>query len=251
MIRTILTIVACGGVIALAACSSSEEDAFSSSDAFCAAKADAECNNLAASCGTTVDTCKRVREDACKSAAARATGAGRAYRANAAQPCIDKVNEAFSAKVVDPKKEAESVDLCERVFGGTKAKNAACANTFECEGALVCDRDVCSDKKETQLGEPCNNPGQVCVAGAYCQQQGQNRFCVEKKKLDEICTAEAPCNESLRCVNRCVALVAVGQPCDKDSDCAAEAPYCDGATKKCRIKYQAGTQACRDFGSTL
>lgn len=252
MIRNLLTLVACGGLVALVACSGSDEDeAFSTSSAFCTAKAEAECKNLAGTCGATEELCKPKRTDACNTAATAATGTGRAYRANAAQGCIDKVNAAFSPKVIDPAKETEANEACERVFGGTKAKNAACASTFECDGALVCDRGVCADKSATALGEACNNPGQVCAAGSYCQQQGQNKFCVEKKKVGEICTAEAPCKEDLRCVNSCVARVASGGACDKDEECAAEAPYCDPAAKKCRPKYQAGTQACRDYGGTL
>lgn len=250
--RRVLTLVAWGGLTVLAACQgSTEEDAFSTSSAFCSAKADAECKNLAGTCGAGNDLCKSRRTDACNTAAGVATSAGRAYRPNAAQGCIDKINEVFSPKVIDPGKELEAIDVCERVFGGTKAKNAACASSFECTGALVCDRGVCADKSPTALGEACNNPGQVCAAGSYCQPQGQNKFCVEKKKLGEICTADAPCKEELRCVNSCVARVPGGGACDNDGECAAEAPYCDTVAKKCRPKYQAGTAACRDYGGTL
>jgi len=252
MIRS-LTVTAClflTGVVTLA-CSSDEADKFGSSDAFCAAKAEAECNNLAASCGATVEVCKQKRTSVCTSAAAAASGQGRSYRANAAQPCVDKVNEVYAAKAITSAQEKSVTEVCERVFGGVRTKNQACVNTFECEGSLICDLTVCTEKSDTKIGEACNNPGQRCQTDSYCQLQGVNKFCVAANKENETCAADSPCIESLRCVNRCIPKVTVGNPCDEDSNCAEEAPYCDTALKKCRPKYQAGTAACRDYGSTL
>lgn len=254
MIRNLLTVVALGGAVALVACSSSEEEKFSSSDAFCEAKAGAECDNLALSCGNSVDTCKRLRADACKSAGSQATATGRVYKAANAQGCIDAVNTAFSPKVVDPEKEQLANEACERVYSGTKAKNVQCANTYECDGTMVCDKTVCADKQLTPVGSACGDPGKVCDKGAYCQQQGPNKFCVAKKGLDEICTPDSPCKEDLRCVGgasggSCKPRVAAGGACNVDDDCAKEAPYCDPTGKTCRQKYQQGTTACKAFGN--
>jgi hypothetical protein len=249
MMRKTLTFVALGGVVALFACSSSEDSEFSSSDSFCAAKADTECKHLALSCGVTVDQCKSKRTNLCNGGAATAAGQNRQYRANAARPCIDKTDEVFKEKVILPEKEAEVLEVCDRVFGGTLAKNAPCEISLQCEGSMICDRGVCADKLATKLGEACNNPGQVCEKGSFCTLQGQNKFCVAKKKLSEICTAESPCAEDLRCVNSCVPRVTVGGKCDNDGECAPEAPYCDAAKKTCLPKYQAGTAACKEYGA--
>jgi hypothetical protein len=255
--RNSLILIALGGLVALVACSSSEADKFGSSDQFCSAKAEAECNNLAKPCGASVDACKTKRAQTCNAGAATAAGQGRSYRANAAQGCIDKVNEIYkdSAGNVTPDGEASVTKVCERVFGGSKAERTPCANTYECEGSLICD-GVCSTEETVSLNGGCANAGQVCATGLYCQASGGTgkRFCVDKNKLGDQCGDTNPCLETLRCVTgRCVDKVTVGNPCDNDSECAVEAPFCDLTTtpKKCRPKYQAGTSACRDFGSSI
>jgi hypothetical protein len=253
--RNILTLIALGG-LALA-CSSSAADKFGSSDQFCTAKAEAECNNLAKPCGASVDACKSKRAASCNTAAAAAAGQGRSYRPNAAQDCIDKVNSVYanSAGNVTPDGDASVVTVCERVFGGSKAERDPCANTFECSGALICD-SVCAVQETVGLNGGCANAGQVCDKGLYCQASGGTgkRFCVAKNKLNDSCGATNPCSEAFRCLTgSCVDRVTVGNPCDADSDCAAEAPFCDLTTtpKKCRPKYQAGTSACKEYGSNI
>jgi hypothetical protein len=250
--RNLLTLIAFGGVVALVACSSSEADKFGSSDSFCSARADAECAQLAPKCGATVDACKQKRMSTCTAANSMAASLGGSYVSSAAQDCIDKINEVYKDKAtnVTPDGEADVAKVCGRVFRGSKAANTPCANTIECSGALICDRTVCAAEDITKVSAACNNPGQVCEKGAYCQQQGAVKFCVTKKALNESCTADSPCVESARCVNMCVALVAAGGACNMDADCAPEAPYCDqtSSPKKCRPKYESTSPACRDFG---
>lgn len=255
MIRNLLlTIMACGG--AIVACSSSVEEKYASVDSFCSAKADAECTNLAASCAGTVESCKLLRVDACKSAGTTAQAAGRNYKAANAEACITKVSATYSPKVVDPEKEVELIDTCERVFAGSKPANTPCQSNYECDGTQVCDKTVCAAKSETAIGSACANPGQVCAKGAYCAQQGPNKFCVAKKAVGEICTPDSPCKEDLRCVGagasggNCQTRVAISQKCDSDNDCAASAPYCEPSVKECRLKYQPGTKACKDLGGS-
>jgi hypothetical protein len=249
----ILTLFALGG-LALA-CSSTPEDKFASSDQFCTAKAEAECNNLAKPCGAGVDACKAKRVAACNSAATAAAGQGRSYRSNAVQDCLDKINSVFtnSAVNVTPDSDASVVGVCERVFSGSKAEREPCANTFECGGALICD-SICSVQATVALNGGCANAGQLCDKGLYCQGTGKSSVCVARNKLGGACGATNPCLETLRCVaGSCADRVTVGSACDSDSDCAADAPLCDLTTtpKKCRPKYQAGTSACKDYGSTL
>lgn len=255
MIRNLLTVMACAGAFALVACSSSVEEKYPSTDSFCAAKADAECNNLAiVPCGATVEACKSLRVDACKAAATTAQGAGRNYKSTSAEACITKVTAVYSPKVIDAEKETEALEACERVFAGSKAANAPCATNYECEGSQICDKTVCATKVDTAIGSACANPGQFCAKGSFCAQQGPNKFCVAKKAENEICTPDSPCKEDLRCVGAgasggsCKPRVTVSGKCDTDNDCASSAPACEPVKKECRAKFERGTQACRDLG---
>ena len=250
--RHLLTLIAFGSVVALAACSSTEADKFASSDAFCTAKAEAECNGLAKKCGASTDACSKARVSACNSAGAAAANQGRSYRANAAQECIDSINATYKngGNDVTPKAETETTKVCERVFSGSKKDNDACANTFECEGALICDKGLCVKEEKVSVKSQCNNAGQVCETGvAFCQPAGATKLCVEANKLDAPCRADSPCIEMLRCVSlRCTAKVTAGNPCDNDGECATEAPYCDATAKKCRPKYESTSAACKLYG---
>jgi len=255
--RNLLTLIGFGGLVALVAlvaCSSDDPDKFGSSDAYCTARAESECTNLAKKCGASADACKTKRVATCNNAAAAAANEGRSYRANAVQGCIDKIEEVYKdgANNVTPEGEVEVTTFCERVFGGDKKEREPCAKNFECEGALICD-GVCIKPETVAKNAGCANAGQVCEKGTYCQATGGRKFCVDKNKLDETCGVESPCIESLRCVNRCIAKVTVGQPCDTDGECADEAPFCDLTTtpRKCRPKYESTTSACKEFGSTL
>ena len=255
--RNLLSLMTFGGLVALVACSSSTTDAgpFASSDSFCASKSEAECNNLAKKCGSSVDACKSKRLDTCNKDAAAAKNVGRAYRSGAAQACIDKINDVYKdqAANITPTTEADAKKICDRVFGGAKQEREPCANTFECDGALVCD-GVCAKEEIVAINGGCGNAGQKCDNDTYCQPTGNKLFCVAKNKLGDNCDAvKNPCIESLRCVNQCTAKETVGQPCSNDGDCAIEAPFCDLTTspKKCRPKYESSTPACHEFGSTL
>jgi hypothetical protein len=251
-IRTIATLITFGSVAALAACSSSETDKFASSDSFCSAKAEAECNGLAKKCGAENDACKTERTGICNTGAATAANQGRSYRANAAQDCIDSINGTYKngGNDVTPEAEAETGEVCDRVFSGSKQESDTCQNTYECEGALICDKGVCIKEEKVATKGQCNNAGQTCETGAYCAQQGATKFCLEKKKLDEACNdPDTPCIESLRCLTgRCVAKVTAGNPCANDGECSSAAPYCDTTANKCRPKYESTSPACQPYG---
>jgi hypothetical protein len=252
--RKLLTFMALsiGGLVAVAACSSTADEPFSSSDKFCASKAETLCNNLALKCGATVDACKSKQTSLCNTAASAATAQGRSYQSSAVQACLDKLNEVFGSQAVNAtlKTEAEAADVCDRVFRGSKAVMTPCASTFECTGSLICD-SVCAEKVIVPLNGGCGNAGQVCDDDTYCQPLGSKNFCVAKKKDGEICGTDAPCVATERCVNHCVAKVTVSQPCDNDGECANEAPYCDltSMPHQCRPKYESRNPACKDYGA--
>lgn len=248
--RNLLILMALGGVAALFACSSEDADKFGSSDSFCTSKAETECQLVGTpKCGVAAETCKQARISACKTAAATAAGAGGSYVSSAAQDCIDKIDEIYKG-TINPDTEAEAAKVCDRVFRGSKAVNTQCGSTVECEGSLICDAviKVCAEEQPTSLKSACGNPGQVCEKGSYCQPQGAAKFCVEKKKLNDICGVDNPCDDTLRCVNHCQPRSTGGQACDTDNDCAPEAPFCD-TTKKCRPKYESTSAACKTYGA--
>ncbi len=249
--RNLLSVIAIGGIVALVACSSTEEDKFASSDSFCSSKAEAECNGLAQKCGATVDACKTERTGLCKTGVVTAQGQGRTYKAGKVQDCLDSINNTYRNGATSVTQEAETGTdaVCARVLGGSKAELQACTSTYECDGSLVCDKGVCAPEEKVAMGKQCNNAGQVCESGSYCQQQGATKFCNAKNALAAACSADAPCAETLRCLTgHCAERVTAGQPCDNDGECGAAAPYCDTATKKCRPKYESTSAACQDFG---
>jgi len=249
--RNLLSAIAFGGVVALVACSSTEEDKFASPDTFCSSKAEAECNGLAAKCGATVDACKTERTTLCKSGVVTANGQGRTYKADKVQDCLDSINNTYRSGGSSVTQEAETTTaaICARVVSGSKKELQACTNTSECDGALVCDKGVCAPEEKVSIGKQCNNAGQVCETGSFCQQQGATKSCNAKSALGGPCATDVPCAETLRCLtNRCVERVTGGQPCDNDGECGAAAPYCDPTAKKCRPKYESSSAACNDYG---
>jgi hypothetical protein len=250
MFRRILVLMACGGAIALAACSDDEGDRYPDTDSFCTARAEEECKGVYALCATSVESCTAKRKPACLSEAATATSQGRSYRAGSAEACISKTHDLYDAKTIDPKTQTEQIDVCQRVFTGTKTKTQSCDVAYQCEGTLVCDKAYCADKVEKNADEGCNDPGAVCKDGYFCAGDATSlKFCKPKAAKGEACSETTPCTDGLRCDGTCQDKVGPGQACKSSEDCAAAAPYCDvGGTGKCQLQFQAGTQACKDFG---
>lgn len=252
MIRRALGLMAFGcGLVVVAACGDdTPAEKYPTADSFCAAKAAEECKAVGAACAVPDDKCKATRAGACNGTAGGATGQGRSYRPENAESCIAKTTIVYADRVIDPVKEEAFVEACERVFMGTKKKNEACSNAYDCEGSLVCDLDkkLCAVKAEKKADEPCNNPGDICGKGLYCQARGAVKFCTPKNKLGDTCNeTDAPCDEGLRCnTTTCVAKTGVGEGCDANTECLSG--FCD-ADKKCRARsYATETGTCKDFG---
>lgn len=251
MLRKALRSMAFSSGLALVACGGEDRPAekYPTSDAFCAAKAAAECAAVAASCSVTDERCKDVRKSACNTAAGAATGQGRTYRASNAEACITKTSEVYASRTIDSAKEAAFDEACERVFAGSKKLSEACVQKYDCEGSIICDTDkgFCAQPVSKKEREPCNNPGDICGTGLYCQPNGASNFCATKNKLGESCNATMPCLEDLRCNGTsCVVLEAAGEPCDSNDQCSTG--FCN-ADRKCQAKqYASETGTCKDFG---
>lgn len=251
MIRNLLTLVAFGGAVALVACSDDAGEKYPDTESFCAAKAKEECAGVAASCATSEEACAAARKPACLQAAGQATGEARNYKAAVAENCLGKTHDLYAAKVPDATKEEEQTDACERVFAGDKKAAEACQSTYECEGALICDKGFCAEKVLREIDKPCTDSGAVCVDDAYCADRGGGqKFCSPKKSKGDICTPDVPCKDDLRCTGTCVDKVGPGGDCTADADCGTAAPYCEPKMKRCQLKYQAGTAACKEFGGS-
>lgn len=252
------SMAAAAAAVSFIACSSSEADKYPSSEAFCAARAQEECQ-VAGFCGTSADKCKSQRQGLCTNEAAQASNAGRLYRASNAEDCITKAHNLYAKTSFTPAEKGSVDYACGRVFKGNVQVNGPCQIDFDCNGDYVCDKGRCAGKTAKKLNEPCANPGEVCEAGTYCAKDGSGLVvCQAKRTLGQPCstsaTEPAPCIETARCAGTgvCETRVPQGGTCDVGFDqCAAEAPYCDGTTKKCVAQIifaPSQTELCKDFG---
>lgn len=243
-----------GGLVLLAACGDDDPPAakYPTSESFCGAKAAAECKPVAAACTVSEDTCKIARANACNVAAGQATAQGRTYRSGNAEACIEKTTAVYETRVIDSVKLAAFEEACERVFNGAKTKSDRCASAYDCEGSLVCDLDkgFCADRVTKKLKDPCNNPGDICDAGLFCEGQPGAKFCATKIAVGGACSPPAlPCAEDLRCATSiCVALQEAGQVCQADDEC--KTGFCN-PDEKCQARqYASETGTCKDFGGS-
>lgn len=247
--RTFLACMGLVGTVFATACGDDEApaDRYPTTDSFCAAKAAAECGEVAGECTVSDDTCESARKSSCMNAAGAATAQGRTYQPGSAQECIDRTTLLYGDRVLDVTKLETFEEACERVFMGAKKRSEACTNAYDCEGTLVCDKGFCADEVAKRLKDPCNNPGDVCDTGLFCQVQSGARFCAEKGTLGANCGPELPCLENLRCNSTsCVALMNAGDPCNVNDDCSTH--YCN-PDKKCQaLRYASETGTCKDFG---
>jgi len=254
MIRKMLMLVGFGAGMALLACTTDDAtEKYPSADSFCTAKANEECvtSKLAEACSVANDRCKDQRLIACNKVTSAATSSGRTYRGSNVDACLQRLHEAYQDRVVSADKDKAATEACEKVFVGLKKKSETCTGLYDCEGTLTCDLEkgsVCAEKRTLAKDDPCNNPGEICGPGLYCQQRGGTKFCSDRNKEGDACKADAPCLEALRCAQTCVAKVDPGNPCDKNEDCKSS--FCN-TSKKCEAKKYAGDAfTCIDFGST-
>lgn len=253
MIRSTFGVATALCIALVTACGDDEApaDKYPTSDSFCTAKAASECDAVAAACSVSDDACRTARKSACNTAAGAATAQGRAYRPASAQECIDKVTALYADRVLDPAKTEAFEDACERVFTGDKKKSDACDNAYACEGTLFCDVDkgFCADKVTKKLNDPCNNPGDTCEKGLFCQDKGGgSRFCTAKGTLGVTCQVPAmPCAEDLYCNGTaCVARQAAGATCTTGDECVTG--YCNPSHQCQAPQYASETGTCKDFG---
>ncbi len=228
-----------------AACSSGESERYPTPDSFCAALASEVCAGVAGPCAVSLEKCTSAAKGVCL-----AGGTGRTYQSARAEICVNKTREVFSARTIDPSSEQAQKGVCDRVFVGTSGVNAACKQSADCNGELICDAafGLCATPASRNLNDPCNNPGDACVAGTFCTGMGAAlKVCVGRGHFGDSCSV-VPCLEDLRCSGTCQAKLDPQAPCTGDDDCPSTAASCDSVQGKCLPKYSVGSVACGAYG---
>ena len=247
--------------VAVVACSSdSAAPPFPDVSAFCTGVANAECNNIASVCGSTVDACKTARATHCNTLATggtaaetdafSVTGSTRKYTSGGAQACIDQVNKISAQRTITPADFKATQAVCNKVFQGTADKNQACTVDADCTGAFICDKKFCATKVDKALSDPCGNPGDVCDDTSYCA-TGTPSICTPRGKVNAACSADKPCTKDLYCLGVCTAKKASGTTCNASTECADAAPFCDpNNTMKCDsgLSFAPNAPSCKAFG---
>ena len=235
---------------AIAACGSDDVPKYQDANSFCDAKATEECKVASGPCAVTTAICHGARMAACLGDAAAATSEGRTYAQGLAATCLARTDAVFADRVPDATKEAAYDDACARVFAGNKTLSQACASEYECVQDLVCDveKGFCGTKAIKKNNEPCNNPGEICDVGLYCQARSSSKFCSPKAKEGDACSATFPCDDDFTCKTTCMAKLEAGDSCATSAECVTN--LCN-AQKKCAARqFPSTTGTCADFGGS-
>ena len=219
-------------------------------DAFCAARADAECA-VSDLCTVKKDACITKRKDFCKSSAFASSALGLSYNPDGADQCILQLSTAYKAdKALIKAEELALLEAaCLKVFSGKVEKNKACTATAQCVGTLICDKGFCADAVQKAPDTPCGNPGESCVPGYLCTGEGV-KTCVKLKSLGELCVGTDTCDPSLLCNGTCKKKLEIGDTCVVSRDCGSN--LCDDALKKCVVglTFATGADSCKKYGGT-
>ncbi|HRG99807.1 MAG TPA: hypothetical protein PLR99_26360 [Polyangiaceae bacterium] len=235
------------------ACGSSDAPAgpkYATEDAFCAARADAECA-VSDLCTVKKDACVTKRKDFCKASTVASAALGLTYNPSVAELCILQVSTAYRAdKALIKADELAQLDAaCLKVFAGSVEKNKACTATAQCTGSLICDKGFCADAVIKGADTPCGNPGESCVPGYFCTGDGV-KTCVKLKALGELCVGTDTCDVGLLCNGTCKKKLEIGDTCVSSRDCASN--LCDDGLKKCTVglTFATGAESCKKYGGT-
>ena len=234
----------------IAACGSDDAPKYQDAHSFCDAKATEECKVASSPCAVTSSICHSARMTVCLGDATAASTEGRTYTQSLAATCLARTDAVFADRIPDATKEAAYDDACARVFAGSKTLSQACTSEYECVQDLVCDveKGFCGAKVVKKNNEPCNNPGEICAVGLYCQTRGASKFCSPKAKEGDVCSATSPCDDDLSCNTTCIAKLEAGDPCDSSAQCSTA--LCN-ARKNCAARqFPSVTGTCADFGGS-
>jgi hypothetical protein len=191
--RSWLLVGAVVGSVAAVASGCSGNNGPGSYTDFCTQEATAECGFVTGVCTElTSSTCQGFVYDACVTAAETAMEDDyRTYNASNVAACMSQITTAYQVLVIGmneslsyssisgPPGDQSTVDYqCAQVFTGNQGMGATCRDDYDCSGSLVCTpvapggTDLeCAPLTTVPDGQPCQNPGDVCVTGDTCQKQ--------------------------------------------------------------------------------
>ncbi len=194
--------------------------------AFCAEYAKLECAPTAAICSRMQAECEPIRKEACEDfVTPLMNGAGRLYRADNAEDCLEQVELTYKKTLITPADLGAMRDKCERVVEGSGAANGTCTVDQDCRTPLVCDRGRCGPVRVVAAGGNCANPGERCQPTEFCRAEGGLSVCGARADKGAACSATAPCKPTLRCATTCVDKAAIAAACSNDEECLSG--YCN------------------------
>jgi len=219
-------------LLACAAPSGSDpaKDGYLTPDAFCAGRAEAECQAVVVQkCGgKDADACSTKAKQSCLTAIPQGTR----YLPQNAAACIEQTRLAYQNAQLSADAIAKMKDACARVFSGPGAARAPCtvdadcsiADSLKCLVPLAEMAGKCLVPNVVEQGGPCANEADVCTPDFFCD--AMKKQCTPKAGMGESCYAQHPCAPGLKCngslfVTSCGPLAAAGTPCSLDEECAS------------------------------
>jgi hypothetical protein len=193
---------------------------------FCVEYAKRECGPTAAICSRNAAECEPIRRAACMSFVAPfQDGAGRVFRSDNAEDCLERVEETYKKSLITAADFSALRGTCSRVVEGAGAANATCGADQDCRSPLVCDKGRCGPQRVVAAGANCANPGEVCQPTEYCKVADGLSVCAARGDKNAACSLALPCKPSFRCNATCVDRAAANAPCTVDDECATG--YCN------------------------
>lgn len=198
-------------------------------DAFCAARAEAECTRM------VVEKCGGKDEATCASKSKLDcmghVPQGTRYMPDKAAICIERTRTAYSDGQLTALEVADMKKICETVFSGPGAARTPCSVNADCASAdnLACvipfgeKTGKCLVPNVVPMGGPCSAEADVCTENFYCDRMKLQ--CLPKAGAMESCNEGwRPCLPNLKCngalfAASCGPLSGVGVPCTKDDEC--------------------------------
>lgn len=233
-------------------CSTEDKEPMTAA-AYCEQRTTLECEKLASDCTLTpaaTESCQAIRRQECvQETTALAQAAGRTFKEANAKRCLDETKKVFSA-LMPAAVWSNLRQVCNRVFEGAVLANQACAADLDCSEGLLCDKGVCGTSKVVASGAACSNPGEVCVAGQFCQRQPTSFWaCVPRLAQGSACDGGNLCLESLRCgeANTCQPARGASEACVTDAECGATL-VCEPTLRKCAASVNLSFQ-CTTFSN--
>ncbi|HEY8038860.1 MAG TPA: hypothetical protein VIF15_03670, partial [Polyangiaceae bacterium] len=239
------------------------KDPYPDVSTFCGAVAKAECQDNAL-CAVDATQCQTYRTSVCTQDAAAAEASGRAYHSDKVQSCIDALNSAFgnsasSVKYAQLSGSGSFTDICEHVFVGTAGNGATCQTNYDCtDSSEICatvpglGSSQCAKPTPKNVGDACADPGDQCSGDSYCASTaGGLPKCIAAATDGAACSASIPCIASDHCSSGiCAVKGGPGSACSIDSDCGAQAPYCDhfaGSICAIGLTFATGAPDCKGY----